>query len=90
MSQTNGVAQRMSPFRVPGHERRLWERLACTRPIPRRLTLEPNHDLQDGWVVDLSIAGIGLLLNTPLEPGEVLSMELESHPHCCPVTLRPE
>lgn len=88
MAHSNGVAQPEHSARAPAVERRLWERLACTRPIPRRLTLEPGHDIQDGWVVDLSMGGMGLLLNVPLEPGEVLSLELESHPDCSPVTLR--
>jgi hypothetical protein len=72
----------------PHHERRLWERLACTRPIPRRLMLEPNHDLNDAWVVDLSQGGLGLLVSVPLEPGEMLFVELESNLDCAPVGLR--
>jgi hypothetical protein len=66
----------------------VWERLACTRPIPRRLILEPNHELNGGWVVDVSIGGLGLLVDVPLEPGEVLSVELESQPRCAPLVLR--
>jgi hypothetical protein len=69
-------------------ERRLWERLACTRPIPRRLSLEPGQDLDDGWVVDLSAGGLCVLLNTRPERGDVLSLELESHPDRPPVALR--
>src|SRR5437764_5561207 len=89
MLQANGVAKRVSPSQaIPPHERRLWERLACCRPIPRRVTLEPNHDLHDGWVVDLSQGGLGLLVTAPLEPGEILVLELESHPDCNPVAVR--
>ncbi len=69
-------------------ERRLWERLACTRPIPRRLSLEPGKDLDDGWVVDLSAGGLCVLLNVRPKPGDVLSMELESNPDHLPVELQ--
>jgi hypothetical protein len=73
---------------VAAVERRLWERLACTRPIPRRLALEPGRELDDGWVVDLSAGGLCVLLNTRPERGAVLYLELESHPDHPPVALR--
>src|SRR5437764_2910863 len=89
MSQANGVA---SPKTLPpaksGRERRVWARRASARPMPRRMMLEPNHDIADGWIVDLSIGGLSLLLSVPLEPGEILSLELESHPECRPVNVR--
>ena len=41
----------------------------------------------DAWVVDISVVGLGLLLDRPLDMGTLLFVELEAAPQALPVEL---
>ncbi len=70
-----------------GPNRRACIRYRCTRPIPRRMALAESFTSLDTWVVDISVAGLGLLLDRPLENGTLLFVELEATPTAPPVEL---
>jgi hypothetical protein len=70
-----------------GLNRRACVRYRCTRPIPRRIALAESYTSLDGWLVDISTAGLGLLLDCPLDVGTLLFVEVESSPETFPVEL---
>jgi hypothetical protein len=41
----------------------------------------------DGWLLDISVSGLGLLLDRALDAGTLLFVELESSPESAPVEL---
>jgi hypothetical protein len=75
------------PNRVNGPNRRAWVRYGCTRPLPRRLCVEQTAETLDGWVLDVSQGGLGLLLDRPMDVGTLLFVELESRPEAEPIAL---
>lgn len=70
-----------------GLNRRACIRYRCNRPIPRRMALAESFTSLDAWVVDISLKGLGLLLDRPLENGTLLFVELEATPAAPPVEL---
>jgi hypothetical protein len=57
------------PAPPPSANRRANVRYHCAPATRGRLRLPPSEELQNAWVLDVSLAGVGLLLNRPLEPG---------------------
>jgi hypothetical protein len=70
-----------------GANRRACVRYRCSRPIPRRMAIAESYVLLDGWLVDISVTGLGLLLGRPLDAGTLLFVDLESAPGAAPVEL---
>jgi hypothetical protein len=70
-----------------GLNRRASIRYRCTRPIPRRMALAESFTSVDAWLVDISIKGLGLLLDRPLEKGTLVFVELEATPEAPPVEM---
>ena len=69
-------------------ERRAWIRHECTRPIPRDMRVHDSEQaIENAWVLDLSVGGLGLILPHSLESGVRLAVELESRPEDDPVIL---
>ena len=71
----------------PGKSRRACVRFRCTRPVPRRMAIAESYNSLDGWLVDISVSGLGLLLDSPLDEGTLLFVEMESSPEASPVEL---
>jgi PilZ domain len=71
----------------PNKNRRACVRYRCTRPVPRRMAIVESYHSLDGWLLDISLLGLGLLLNGSLEAGTLLFVELESSPGTAPVEL---
>jgi serine/threonine protein kinase len=81
---TSAVRPRGSPARTVAQERRVSVRYPC------EVETECHHDtslhsgtpeLQESWeaaVKDLSLTGIGLILNRRFEPGSVLTVQIDS------------
>jgi hypothetical protein len=67
--------------------RRACVRYRCSRPVPRRMAIAESYVLLDGWLVNISVAGLGLLLDRPLDVGTLLFVDLESAPGAAPVEL---
>jgi PilZ domain len=67
--------------------RRACVRYRCSRPIPRRMSIAESYCSLDGWLLDISVTGLGLLLERSLEAGTLLFVELESSPEAAPVEL---
>jgi hypothetical protein len=65
--------------------RRAFERYTSSRPFPRRLFFADTQTLLDGWIVDLSEGGIGLLVDRDVAEGALLLLELEVKPGAEPV-----
>jgi hypothetical protein len=70
-----------------GLNRRACIRYRCTRPIPRRMAIAESFASLDGWLTDISVIGLGLLLDRALDAGTLLYVELESSPEAAPVEL---
>jgi serine/threonine-protein kinase len=72
------------PVRPEGEERRAAARFECTVPIPctvRRAScgeIAAQPSCSDGQVRDLSSNGIGLLLSRAIEPGSLLTVNLDT------------
>jgi hypothetical protein len=67
--------------------RRQFERYLSTRPFPRRLRLADSLTPLDGWIVDLSVAGTGLLVDVPVPAETLLILELETRPDAKPLKV---
>jgi hypothetical protein len=67
--------------------RRIRARYASTRPLPRSLRTADSQETLGAWILDLSIGGIGLVVETPLALGTVLFVELETCPQAAPLVL---
>jgi hypothetical protein len=53
----------------PSSNRRATVRYHCAPATLGRLQLPPREEMQNTWVLDISLAGVGLLLGRALEPG---------------------
>src|SRR5262245_33630724 len=58
--------------------RRVWARYASSRPLPRQLSVADTDAPLDGWVLDVSAAGFGMILAEALPVGTLLMIELET------------
>jgi len=67
--------------------RRISARYPSSRPLPRRLCAGDGGEDLDAWILDLSTNGIGLLIDRRLEPGTLLTIELETCPPAAPLTV---
>jgi hypothetical protein len=65
------------PLRAPSN-RRAAVRYQCGLATPGRLLLVDGQQWQRAWVLDLSLTGVGLLLNQPLEQGSEVMVVLKS------------
>ena len=68
------------PDAVPPHqpaERRACVRYRCERLATGRAFISNSHKTLPARIVDLSVEGVGLLLEQPLEVGSRLSVDLE-------------
>src|SRR5205809_844986 len=63
------VPLKPEPAPLPSPNRRAHVRYHCAPATLGRLQLPPSEELQTVWVLDVSLAGVGLLLKRPLEPG---------------------
>jgi hypothetical protein len=68
-------------------DRRVAERTAAARPMPRRVYLVEDFRRLDAWVTDLALSGLGLILPAPLPEGTLVFLELESTPEVRPVKV---
>ncbi len=50
--------------------RRATVRYHCAPATPGRIAPVAKQEMQRGWVLDVSLGGIGLLLVRPLDPGQ--------------------
>ena len=67
--------------------RRAFERCASTRPFPRRIYNVEDYAPLDAWILDVSCAGLALLVPKPLPLGSILFVELETVPEAAPVKV---
>jgi hypothetical protein len=67
-----------SPALGPPANRRAFVRYQCGPATPGRLSLVDGEEWQRAWVLDLSLGGVGLLLQRPLENGLTLILHLRS------------
>ena len=51
------------------------------------MALAESYQSLDGWLVDISVKGLGLLLDSQLDAGTLLFVELESAPEAAPMEL---
>jgi hypothetical protein len=58
------------PSGPPPSNRRATVRYHCAPATPGRIELPPRQEMQRGWVLDVSLGGVGVLLGRPLEPGQ--------------------
>ena len=56
------------PAPPPSSNRRATVRYHCAPATLGRLQLPPREEVQKAWVLNISLAGVGLLLSRPLEP----------------------
>jgi hypothetical protein len=52
-------------------------RYQCAPATPGRILLSGDHELQNGWVLDLSLKGVGLLLSKPIQTGTFLVIQIK-------------
>jgi hypothetical protein len=71
-TQTEGV--RCSDLRGPNRRARV--RYRCSPPNPGRAFLANSSKSVDAAVVDLSVGGVGLILDNYVEPGTLVRIEL--------------
>jgi hypothetical protein len=57
------------PPQTPDSNRRAAIRYHCAPATAGRVLLPPRQEMQRGWVLDVSLGGVGLLLGRPLTPG---------------------
>jgi hypothetical protein len=67
--------------------RRNSARQPSSRPLPRRLCAGDAREQLDAWILDLSVNGIGLVVDKPVEVGTLLLLELETCPQAAPLTV---
>jgi hypothetical protein len=70
-----------------GINRRACVRYRCSRPVPRRMAIAESYQSLNGWLVNISVIGLGLLLDSPLEVGTLLFVEMEAPLDMPPVEL---
>jgi hypothetical protein len=58
-------------------EQRRTERYACSDAPMVRVLTKPSFQAAEAVVCDVSVAGLGLALSRPLEPGIVLAIQLQ-------------
>jgi hypothetical protein len=59
--------------------RRATVRYRCAPATPGKILLSDDHELQKGWVIDLSAKGIGVQLGRPLAKGTSLVVHMKSN-----------
>jgi hypothetical protein len=52
-------------------------RYQCAPATAGRVLLAEDHEFQNGWVLDLSLKGIGLLLPKPIKAGTFLIIQIK-------------
>jgi hypothetical protein len=67
-----------SPGKHVPANRRASVRYQCGPATPGRIMVAEAQEWQRAWVIDLSLDGVGLLLNRDLEPGTDLVVALKS------------
>jgi PilZ domain len=67
--------------------RRAFERYASSRPFPRRLMRADTFATVEGWIVDLSEGGIGMLVDQQMAQNDLLLLELEAKTGAQPVKV---
>jgi hypothetical protein len=70
-------AKRLKP---PGNDQRNWQRFACNVKATCLVVADPAQERWGAQVLNISPSGVGLLTTRPVEPGTLLSVDLES-PH---------
>ena len=65
--------------------RRVWDRHASSRPLPRRLSVADTDVPFEAWVLDVSVGGLGLVSSESLPLGTLLQIELETHTRAAPL-----
>lgn len=63
------LAEERLPARKSPSNRRAAVRYHCGPATPGKVLLVEGQEWQRAWVLDLSLGGVGLLLNRPLEAG---------------------
>ena len=53
-------------------------RYQCAPATPGRVLMSGDHELQNGWVLDLSLKGVGLLLPQGIDSGTFLVIQIKS------------
>jgi len=53
-------------------------RYQCAPATPGRILLPEDHEFQKGWVLDLSLKGVGVLLPKPIKTGTLLVIQIKS------------
>ena len=54
--------------------RRATIRYHCAPATPGRVATPAKQEMQRGWVLDVSLGGVGLLLGRPLEVGQAVTL----------------
>lgn len=67
--------------------RRQFERYLSSRPFPRRLRFADSLAPLDAWIVDLSVAGTGLIVDVRVPAETLLILELETRPYTPPLKV---
>ncbi len=65
-----------SALRLPGVEHRIQKRYRCCERKVARVLIKPSFQNFPALIHDLSLNGVGLLLDRPLEAGMVLALHL--------------
>jgi len=73
--QTVEVRRRVAAS--PGTERRVAVRHVCKRRRPIRIVTRPSFLVRSAVVVDVSVCGLGLVLQERLEPGTIMAIQLQ-------------
>jgi hypothetical protein len=54
-------------------------RYQCAPATPGRILLLDDQELQNGWLLDLSLKGVGLLLPKPIKAGTFLVIQIKGN-----------